>query len=49
VISARFEQSRERPDPIAQLLADYRPLQGVYDEMMTARCGRTGRSCSPAL
>jgi uncharacterized circularly permuted ATP-grasp superfamily protein/uncharacterized alpha-E superfamily protein len=31
---ARFEESRERPDPIAQLLADYRPLPGVYDEMM---------------
>jgi uncharacterized circularly permuted ATP-grasp superfamily protein/uncharacterized alpha-E superfamily protein len=31
---ARFEQSRERPDPIAQLLAKYRPLPGVYDEMM---------------
>ncbi len=31
---ARFEQSREQPDPIAQLLWDYRPLPGVYDEMM---------------
>jgi uncharacterized circularly permuted ATP-grasp superfamily protein/uncharacterized alpha-E superfamily protein len=31
---ARFGQSRERPDPIAQLLAKYRPLPGVYDEMM---------------
>jgi uncharacterized circularly permuted ATP-grasp superfamily protein/uncharacterized alpha-E superfamily protein len=31
---ARFEQSRERSDPIAQLLAKYRPLPGVYDEMM---------------
>ena len=33
-MSARFEESREHPDPIAQLLADYRPLPGVYDEMM---------------
>ncbi len=33
-MSARFEQNREHPDPIAQLLADYRPLPGVYDEMM---------------
>src|SRR6516162_7935035 len=31
---ARFEESRERPATIAQLLADYRPLPGVYDEMM---------------
>jgi uncharacterized circularly permuted ATP-grasp superfamily protein/uncharacterized alpha-E superfamily protein len=31
---ARFESSREQPDPIAQLLRDYRPLPGVYDEMM---------------
>ena len=33
-MSARFEQNREQPDPIAQLLADYRPLPAVYDEMM---------------
>jgi uncharacterized circularly permuted ATP-grasp superfamily protein/uncharacterized alpha-E superfamily protein len=35
-MSARFEPNRERSDPVAQLLADYRPLPGVYDEMMTA-------------
>src|SRR5271163_4825009 len=33
-MSARFELSREHPDQIAQLLAGYRPLPGVYDEMM---------------
>ena len=35
-MSARFDPNREHSDPIAQLLADYRPLPGVYDEMMAA-------------
>jgi uncharacterized circularly permuted ATP-grasp superfamily protein/uncharacterized alpha-E superfamily protein len=34
-MSARFEENRDPADPIAHLLADYRPLPGVYDEMMS--------------
>jgi uncharacterized circularly permuted ATP-grasp superfamily protein/uncharacterized alpha-E superfamily protein len=33
-MSARFEQRSEHTDLIAELLAGYRPLPGVYDEMM---------------
>ena len=33
-MSARFEQRSEHNDLIAELLAGYRPLPGVYDEMM---------------
>jgi len=33
-MSARFDQRSEHSDLIAELLAGYRPLPGVYDEMM---------------